>query len=312
MKRRDLIFGGVLAASVAFGQPPAAARDRAAEALAAARHAIGGRQLDGLKTLSVEATMRRNLGAIQTAAEVEMLIELPDKYLRTDVISGGPMGRGFSIGFNGVKPLRPAGSALLPGGGMVIRMGAGPAGPPPGEALSAEDQAGADALMLRSTRAEVSRMMLGWLARALPALDAGYSYAGEAESPDGKAHVIDVTAADGFRARLFIDQKTSLPLMVTYRAPLPRIVTGDGPGGRAAGEAGRGRMRPEGGAPERESLLEPSAMADFTIYFDDWRDIGGLRFPHTMRRAADGVTSEEWAITRVKVNPKLDAAKFKS
>jgi hypothetical protein len=31
-----------------------------------------------------------------------------------------------------------------------------------------------------------------------------------------------------------------------------------------------------------------------------------------MRRAADGVTSEEWAITRVKVNPKLDAAKFKS
>ena len=43
--------------------------------------------------------------------------------------------------------------------------------------------------MLRSARADISRLMLGWFAAAHPSLDAQYTYAGEAESPDGKADV---------------------------------------------------------------------------------------------------------------------------
>ncbi len=313
MTRRHLVSRGVLAAMVACGGLPATAQDRAAEVLAAARQAIGGRQLEELKTLAVDASMRRNAGAMQTAADVELLIELPDKYLRTDVFSGGPMGGGFSIGFNGDRAIRPPGSSLLPGGGMVIRMGAGPGGPPPGEPLSPDEQEKADGLMLRSTRVELSRMMLGWFAKAHPALDARYSYAGEAEAPDGRAHVIDATGADGFAARLFIDQDTSLPLMVTFRAPQPRVVTMGGPGRRGGAPDGADRrgqgdeLRGRAGA-----AGEPAAaMADVTVYFDDWREVGGLRFPHTMRRATDGAVGEEWTITRVRVNPKLDAAKFK-
>ena len=40
--------------------------------------------------------------------------------------------------------------------------------------------------------------MLGWFAAAHPSLSVEYTYAGEAESPDGKADVIDVKNADGF------------------------------------------------------------------------------------------------------------------
>ena len=80
--------------------------------------------------------------------------------------------------------------------------------------------------------------MLGWFAMAHPSLNAQYTYAGEAESPDGKAYVIDVKNADDFAARLFIDQKTHLPLMVTYKGPQPRMMTTGGP--VAAGGSRRG------------------------------------------------------------------------
>ena len=83
--------------------------------------------------------------------------------------------------------------------------------------------------MVRSSQTEASRLMLGWFAMAHPAINAEYTYAGEAESPDGKAYVIDVKNADGFAARLFIDEQTHLPLMVTYQGPQPRMMSaGDG------------------------------------------------------------------------------------
>ena len=29
-------------------------------------------------------------------------------------------------------------------------------------------------------------------------------------------------------------------------------------------------------------------MVDFTLFFDDWRDVDGVKFPHKMRRAVGG------------------------
>jgi len=51
-------------------------------------------------------------------------------------------------------------------------------------------------------------------------------------------------------------------------------------------------------------------MVDYTIYFDDWRTVDGVRFPHKMRRAMAGETTEEWTVTRVRINPKIDPGKF--
>ncbi len=49
-----------------------------------------------------------------------------------------------------------------------------------------------------------------------------------------------------------------------------------------------------------------------SLFFDDWREVDGINFPHVVRRAAKGATEEEWAISKVKVNPKLDAKKFET
>ena len=46
-----------------------------------------------------------------------------------------------------------------------------------------------------------------WSARTQAAFPVTYTYAGQAESPDGTAHVIDVTGADDFKARLFLDSR---------------------------------------------------------------------------------------------------------
>ena len=78
-----------------------------------------------------------------------------------------------------------------------------------------------------------------------------YTYGGQAESPDGKADIIDVTGPDDFKVRLFVDTETHLPLMLTYMEPEARMVmrtVGREGGGRSGGSgpivaAGSGQPR---------------------------------------------------------------------
>jgi hypothetical protein len=330
--RIHTVTAGLLALglAIASGQTTARGADKTAEVLNGARKAIGDKKLDGLKSLSVNATLQRNVGNMQINSDVELLIELPDKYARSETTTG-PVSGSNTTGFNGDKPLTRANSPMVGGGGgMIIRMGPG-GGAFTGNGSDAkptpEEQEKMNAAMLRSSRQELSRLMLGWFAMTHPSIKAEYSYAGEAESPDGKAYVIDAKNADGFAARLFIDQQTQLPLMLTYQGPQPRMITMGGPGGAAGGRqgapaGGQGRAMTPPTEEERKKMREdmqkqmadmekePPKMIEYTIYFDDWREEDGVKFPHTMRRASGGTTNEEWTITKVKVNPKIDAKKF--
>ena len=183
--------------------------------------------------------------------------------------------------------------------------------------------------MVRGSRAEASRLMLGWFAMAHPAVNAQYIYAGEAESPDGKAHVIDVKSADSFAARLFIDVQTQPPA----DGDLQGTAAPDDVGGRRAppGHAD-GRRRAGGGhtitmsasmtdeekkkaqadidRQIQELQKQPAVMVDYTVFFDEWRDADGVKFPFKMRRAMGSETTEEWTVSKVKVNPKIDPKRF--
>ena len=55
---------------------------------------------------------------------------------------------------------------------------------------------------------------------------------------------------------------------------------------------------------------QPPAMVEYSLFFDDWREVGGIKFPHRLRRAMSGATNEEWTINKVRVNPKIDPKKF--
>jgi hypothetical protein len=179
----------------------------------------------------------------------------------------------------------------------------GPGGPAPGSSdkLSPEEQEKADRTAVRVSRTELSRMTLGWFAMALPQMHATYSYAGEAESPDGKAHVIDVRNDEGFAARLFIDETSGLPLMVSYEGPQPRTLQMSS--GQAHSPADIQKQI-------EEMQKQPPVMTEYRVYFEDWQDADGIKFPFKIRRAMGGTTIEEWSVGRVKVNPKIDAKKF--
>ena len=312
----------------AIGVGTASGQDaKAAEILAQTRRALGGAKLDALKTLALEVAAQRNAGQMQMASDVEILLEMPDKYLRSENMRGGMMNMAMGTGFNGEKAIIPAGTSMSGGGTMIVRMG-GPGGPvSDGTKLTDEQKAQLNRASLRSARTELSRLMLGWFGMAHPSLHAQYSYAGEAESPDGKAHVIDVKDADGFEARLFIDQNNFLPLMVTYKGRQPRMMTAGGPGARTtqAGGAVTHVQNNSQGKPltedERKKVdedteaqikrqLAEQPMVEFSMFFDDWHEVDGINFPHVMRRGTGGETSEEWTISKVKVNPKIDAKKF--
>jgi hypothetical protein len=81
--------------------------------------------------------------------------------------------------------------------------------------------------------------------------------------------------------------------MVAYQAAQPRVV-----------------RQTMGEGPVAEVQNQPPAMADYTIYFEEWRDAGGVKFPFKMRRAMAGTTTEEWTVSKAKLDPKIDAKKF--
>ena len=324
------------AAAIAFAQPLAylaQEANKAVEIIAAARKAIGDKKLDAIKTFSMEAGLQRNLGNAQINSDVEIVLDLPDKYLRQETPLGGGMmiAGGGRSGFAGDRPLQKVTLGGAPGGGMMIRMGGSPTitNDNGGEKPTPEQLEQMQKTLVRNGQVEASRLMLGWFAAAHPAANAQYTYAGEAESVDGKAFVIDVKNADNFTARLFIDQQTHLPLMVTYKAPQPRMMTSGGPtvmtgpasggghvvrseapAGREMTEEERKKARAEAEQKIQEMQRQAPVLADFALYFEDWRDADGVKFPFKMRRATEGTTTEEWTVTKIKVNPKVDPKRF--
>jgi len=60
----------------------------------------------------------------------------------------------------------------------------------------------------------------------------------------------------------------------------------------------------------RELARQPAPMVDYTVFFDEWRDADGVKFPFKMRRAMGSETTEEWTISKIKVNPKVEPKRF--
>ena len=60
----------------------------------------------------------------------------------------------------------------------------------------------------------------------------------------------------------------------------------------------------------KEVQRQPPAMADYTVFFEDWREADGVKFPFKMRRAMGSETTEEWTVSKIKVNPKIDPKRF--
>lgn len=279
-----------VAAQLTAGSPQVDAK--VTEILAAARQALGGEAALGkVQTLSVSGTTRRVFGEREMSGDSTVDFVLPDKMRRTDTfgIPGGPTMERVSV-VNGNDVWDD--STNRGGGGFMMRMGpGGPGGP--GREPTEEERQRMREMQARRMKAEMARHTLALLLRT----DAPVTYAGLAEAEDGKADVLDIKAEGGVPLKIFIDQATHLPLMITYEAPLPRMVVA------------RQGQRP---TPEEIEKMrsEPPQMATFEVRYSEYKEVDGIQFPHLISTGANGNVTEEWTIEKIKVNTSIKPESF--
>lgn len=303
--------------------------------LADARAALGGSKLDAVKTLAMSGqSLRTSPGGMTTESDFEATIELPDKFVRRDMVANmGNMSIYRMSGFNGdglINEMDTPPQLSGGGGNVVMFRTVGPGGPgmmPGGTAPTPEQLEAARKAALLASKQDFARLMLGMFAASFPAYPLTMTYAGSAESPDGKADVIEVKGEGDFTARLFIDTKTHLPLMLSWMAkePLQIVRQIGGPdgsrtviaGGATVKEAPPGKLPPE----EQEKLTAQMAaqateagarrrVVEYRLYYSDYRPVDAVMVPFRIQRSIDGKPAEEISVDKVKVNAKVDAKKF--
>lgn len=56
--------------------------------------------------------------------------------------------------------------------------------------------------------------------------------------------------------------------------------------------------------------MKSASPAENRIYYADYRDVDGLRFPFRIRRAVGATTIEETLFDRFRINARVDSRKF--
>ena len=331
MRSTHIALGAALILACAVAPRAVAAQDAQAKAvdlLAQARKALGGDdKLRAVKSLQANGSFKRMAGNNNLDGDLDIEIQLPDKYRRNESVdgpfgqtidrtealngadmwndtnrSGGPGGGGFGGGF-GRGGDRGGGFG---GGGFG---GGRPGGPPPAAGGDAQGgNAGAPAgargqfdperlrqLQLQMRRADFSRLLIALLLST----DAPATWVGTAQSPEGNADVVEIKRADGDATRVFLDQKTHIPLMLTWQGPA-----------FAAGRGGRGGRGRGGAQAQGDVQAQPPAPPVFAMHLGDYKSVNGIRLPFTITRSVNDETIEDVSMKSYKVNPAFKADTF--
>jgi len=300
---------------------PLAAQDRVASVLAEAKKALGGAdKVAALKGLTAEGPFRRSMGGRDMEGVMTLTIERPDRMRRVEEIAmggmvGGPMIERTSV-LAGTTAWDDTANRGGMGGGMRMEIrgpgdGPGPSGAP---AMTPEQM---NEARVRRARVQLHR----WMAALVTDGPQAWTDAGVAESPEGKADILETKEETGRVLRLFIDQATHLPLMVQYQDPKPMIMMQGGPGGPGRGPGGPGRgpggRGGAGGPPQmtpeemqkrvEEMRKNPPALGTYAMHLGDYKKVDGVMLPHKIDISLDGQPNEEWTVEKYKVNPTIKA-----
>ena len=266
-----------------------AAEDNLPGLVKSVRAALGGEtKVASVQSLSIVADMRRILPGEggqpgpEMSGEVRLDIGQPGQYLFVDSFSPMPGMPPIEIGY-GLDAGEPWSATLkTPGGHVMIRAGGS------GDPASLKTRLDRDS----------SRFAVAFLAGARPGLT--FKDGGEAESPEGKARVLEVAGPSGFASRLLIDAKSSRPMMMLYKEPQRRMVIQRG----APSDA-----RPGDGA--ASALPPPAPPVDARLFLSEFKKVDGVEFPHRLLMEVEGGQTEEWTVREIKVNPKFSKSHFK-
>ena len=337
--RYVVVVAVVLAASRSALRAQAQALD-AGQVLAAAREALGGEQkLSAVKTFVATGRTRQIRGNNLVPIEFEINCELPDKFVRKDEIPAQDTDPS-TTGFKGDEliqfPAPPAGPDRAGGAGPGGRAGNAPPpnagrgdGPPPAEGRGRGGPALTPAQQRVATiKQDFVRLTLGIFAASFPSYPLTFKYAAQGEAPEGKADILDVAGPGNFSARLVIQQATHLPVMLMWQVPatnaivrvpgqpLPDpvpagavIVDVPAPPAASASQEDRNQYATTVADLRRQALAQAKPV-DHRIYYADFRDVNGLKWPFRIRRSIAGETIEETTFDRIRLNVKIDPRRF--
>lgn len=271
--------------------PQAPATDeRAAKVLADTRAALGGEaKLAAVMSFTTTGRTQRVQGNNLLPIEFEILVELPAKYLRKDEIPAQESDP-TTIGFNGSALVQiPPPVAPEPRPGMPA--------PPAGMFENMLTQRALTA------RQDFARLMLGMFATSFEAYPLTFKYIGQAEAPQGKAHVLEATGENDFKIKFFVHMETSLPVMVSWAAPASAKAT--------AGRPAASTQHPAPAPSTRHTASSTTAAPpEHRLYFADYRDVDGIKLPFRLRRGIGVNTTEETTFDRFRLNQKIDPRRF--
>jgi hypothetical protein len=298
----------VLCAAALYAASSAvAAQDasKGAALLVEARRALGGEEkLRAIRALDVRGDFKRAAGQMSLEGELHIRLETPDKLRRDEDLSlpgGGPAVIRTEV-LNGSTVWEDVSGG---GGAFVARFGRGDRGGGGGGGAAGGARGGRAAIdpvqleeaQRRARQIELSRFMLAWLLT----VDGDASWIATAESPDGKADVIEITAANRPATRLFLDQTTHMPLMITWQGAAPQLIA------RARG--GRVGQRGDGPPPDAQPPRTPQ-QATLQLTLGNYKTVDGVKLPHLMTRGVNDMTIEEWTIDSYRVNPSFKSDVF--
>ena len=286
------------------------AQGDANKVMADMRQALGGEQrLAAVKSLSATGKSQRAVGETSMGGDYEMMVELPDKFFTKQVMAQTPMGAlAIKNGFNGDALIQET-EQPPQAGGMRMLISAGGASPN----ATPEEKAAAAQRQIAMSKQEFARMALGMFGQSVAGYALEYSYSGTAEAPDGKADIINVKGSADFAGKLFIDQKTHLPLMFTWMAKEPLVMNQSmgRPGGPATSQEERDKVMADLQARMKEAEANRKVV-EYRMFYSDYQSVDGLHLPHTFQQAIGSNPTNEVTIEKYKVNPKIDPKRFET
>lgn len=210
---------------------------------------------------------------------------------------------------------------------MRVTMGPGRSG----VNATPEQRAADQRKQVADTKQEFARMALGMFGASVAGYPLEYTYRGTAELPDGKADVINVKGPGDFAGKLFVGQKSHLPVMFSWMAKEPPMQITPGAGGGGPGVPGGGvqvqqftagtsggngptqEQRDKAIADRQARMSEAEArrkVVEYRMFYGHHQPVDGLQLPHTFRQAIGSHPTNEVTIEKYRVNPTIDPTQF--
>ncbi|MBL8170140.1 MAG: hypothetical protein JNJ50_18420 [Acidobacteria bacterium] len=144
----------------------------------------------------------------------------------------------------------------------------------------------------RQLRRELGLLMFVWLLTPSANFPLNFQHAGEINSPQGVVEAIEISGPEELAGRLFINQATARPTMLSYREIVQPaagyVVAADG----------------------KETPADANQEIAVQFVLADYRNVNGVWLPFHIIKAINGAPVDEWKIEKYKLNPDLKPKRF--